>query len=330
MPAAAVNFVETNIYPVDSDKPVLSAEGVRVRVFGSRQDWLKERRHYIGSSDASAVVGENPHTTAAKVAESKWSDVPEVEKDVPTYIRLGQHLEPFIASEYVLAVPDAKIIHPPKNYIVLNDNYPQLSATPDFFIHRPEFGWGVLECKSTGVWSKEDLDRHCIQLQHQMLVTGLSWGVIAWTTFRGAFDCEQFDADEATQKQMLAHYERFWADVLLKNPPLTDGRDDREVIRRLYGLREDTVSLPQEAVGLDLHYAGIEEQLSEVNARKKALDEQKAALQTQILALMKGAASAVVGETIYTRKTVERKGYTVEPTSYELFSRKAVKAKKGS
>lgn len=310
----------------EQDDHVLQlGEGARVKVFADRNDWLTARKNYIGSSDAAAVLGENPYRSAAQVAEDKWGKVDDAE--MPIYVRLGKFVEPFIGDEYARSVAGARIAVPPSFFHVVNDRYPYLSATPDFFIYRPECGWGVLECKATGVWDRNDLDRHCIQLQHQMLVTGLSWGVVAWLTFRGKFDFEQFDADPKVQQSMLQGYEDFWTKVLIREVPLTQGHDDTGVMSRIYGLTDDAVALPPEASTLDAQYVSACERIAEMNSQIKALDAEKKEAQSGIMALMKQAGSATLGDVLYTRKTVHRKEYSVAATSYEQFGRKVMKPK---
>jgi len=110
--------------------------------------------------------------------------------------------------------------------------------------------------------------------------------------------------------------DEFWRRVELGDPPPV-GADDKELLRRLYP--QDTGEVVQLAPDL----IAVDEALVDVKAKIKELGKEKALLENQ---LQQAIGAATVGMlpngNAYTFKTITRKGYTVEPTTYRDFRRK--------
>lgn len=67
----------------------------------SNAEWLKLRKTGIGGSDAGAIVGVNPYSSAMKVFQDKTSnDVVEQDSEA---IRIGHDLEDYVAQRFMEA-----------------------------------------------------------------------------------------------------------------------------------------------------------------------------------------------------------------------------------
>lgn len=64
-------------------------------------DWLRLRKSGIGGSDAGAICGLNPYSSAMKVFQDKISE--EVEEQDNEAIRIGHDLEDYVAQRFMEA-----------------------------------------------------------------------------------------------------------------------------------------------------------------------------------------------------------------------------------
>ena len=64
----------------------------------SNAEWLRLRKSGIGGSDAGAICGVNPYSSAMKVFRDKTSE--EVEEQDSEAIRIGHDLEEYVAQRF--------------------------------------------------------------------------------------------------------------------------------------------------------------------------------------------------------------------------------------
>ena len=67
----------------------------------TQEQWLKLRKKGIGGSDAGAVCGLNPYSSAMKVFQDKTSS--EVEVTDNESMRIGRDLEDYVARRFMEA-----------------------------------------------------------------------------------------------------------------------------------------------------------------------------------------------------------------------------------
>ena len=65
----------------------------------SNTDWLRLRKSGIGGSDAGAICGVNPYSSAMKVFRDKTSDV--IEELDNEAVRIGHDLEDYVAQRFM-------------------------------------------------------------------------------------------------------------------------------------------------------------------------------------------------------------------------------------
>ena len=108
----------------------------------NKQEWLRERKNYLGGTDLSAIAGLNPYRTALDVYLDKTSD--DIRYETSPAMRWGTLLEDTIAKEYAevtgqkIEIEPTTIYHPSMKF---------LGANIDRWVGDKEY---VLECKTAG------------------------------------------------------------------------------------------------------------------------------------------------------------------------------------
>ena len=143
----------------------------------SREEWLKLRKNGIGGSDAGAVCGVNPYSSAIQVFVDKRSD------DISDYdneaMREGRDLEDYVAKRFTDET--GKKVRK-ANYMYIDEDYPFMFADVDRLIVGEN---AALECKTVNAynadkWADGKIPPHYkIQCYHYMSVLGLDCMYIA-------------------------------------------------------------------------------------------------------------------------------------------------------
>ena len=108
----------------------------------NKQEWLKERKNYLGGTDLSSIAGLNPYRTALDVYLDKTSD--DIACETNAAMRWGNLLEDVIAKEYSEVIGQTIAIEPNTIY---HPEYKFLAANIDRWVGDKEY---VLECKTAG------------------------------------------------------------------------------------------------------------------------------------------------------------------------------------
>ena len=121
----------------------------------NKQEWLKERKNYLGGSDLAAIAGLNPYRTALDVYLDKTSN--DISQDTNSAMHWGNLLEDVVAKEY--AEVTGQIVWEEKK-VFRHKEYKFLGANIDRWVGDREY---VLECKTAGFnrskeWGKEGTD----------------------------------------------------------------------------------------------------------------------------------------------------------------------------
>jgi len=122
----------------------------------NKQEWLRERKNYLGGTDLSSIAGLNPYRTALDVYLDKTSD--DIACETSPAMRWGTLLEDTIAKEYAeitvqtIEIEPNTIYHPSMKF---------LGANIDRWVGDKEY---VLECKTAGFtrgkeWGAEGTDQ---------------------------------------------------------------------------------------------------------------------------------------------------------------------------
>lgn len=208
----------------------------------THEEWLATRQRGIGSSDVAAILGLNKFRTPLDVWKEKITD--DVPKQAETkYTKFGKRWEDEVADLFVeekglKVLRDNKIrVHPGHPFMICNLDRVILPKNGE--------GRGVLEAKTTTAmrypnWREEIPPEFFVQVQHQLYVTGWSWGWLA-ILLRDSLDTVYWPIErddeyvEDQNKQLFA----FWDKVVNKVPPDPVLQDVEAMISRAVTVEAD-------------------------------------------------------------------------------------------
>jgi len=121
----------------------------------NKQEWLKERKNYLGGTDLASVVGLSQYRTALDVYLDKTSD--NITEETSPAMRWGNLLEDVVAKEYAEVTGYNLEIEP---NVLYHPEYKFLGANIDRWADNKKH---VLECKTAGFtktkeWGDEGTD----------------------------------------------------------------------------------------------------------------------------------------------------------------------------
>lgn len=199
----------------------------------SKEEWLKYRKKGIGGSDAGAICGLNPYSSAMKVFYDKTSDV--IHDEDNEAMRLGRDLEQYVAERFANAT-GLKVRR--ANAIFANEDFPFIIADVDRMIVGKNEG---LECKTVNAynadkWKEGAIPEHYqIQCHHYMLVTDAKAWWIAALIMGVGFVYYKIERDEELIQYLIKIESDFWNNHVLKNiMPDPDGSEICEEILKKY------------------------------------------------------------------------------------------------
>lgn len=250
----------------------------------SRDEWLASRQLSIGSSDAPPILGcgysgENAHTVWARKVGIADSGLEDSDR-----LLCGRMLQDGICK--ILAHKTNYDIRPAGEFdTVRSEEYPFLSATIDAEIMGDPRGPGVCEIKNVDhflmkQWAGgEPPLRVAVQLQHQLLVTGRSWGICGAVVGGNRPVWFEMERHERLIAVMLPILLEFWRHVEGRTPPPVDAT--AACASALKGMfpqdSGESVELPSEA-------ATWFDELTAVKEAEKWLDKRRTLLENRIKA----------------------------------------------
>lgn len=193
----------------------------------TREEWLLERRKYLGGSDAGKVLGVSRWGCPRQVAYDKMGVDKDFNDDDKMEFRRGNRLEP-VAVAYYTEITGRETKQTKRHHVPGKDH---LAVSMDRIVFKKEDtkreNPGYLEVKTLGRYSflkikKEGIpDEWIIQVQHGCAVTALTWG--SYAIYSPELDeLIHFDvvADTALGETILEKLEDFWQlNVLCKVLP---------------------------------------------------------------------------------------------------------------
>lgn len=156
-----------------------------MKTLKSRDEWLAARKHYIGGSDASAVLGMNPYKTNLELWQEKTGIVQPEDISGKPYVQYGHAAESYLRELFVLDFPEYEVYYQDNN-IWLNDRFPFAHASLDGWLTDQDGRSGVLEIKTTNIlqsmqkekWNHRIPDNYYIQVLHYLMVTEFDFAVL--------------------------------------------------------------------------------------------------------------------------------------------------------
>lgn len=238
-------------------------------------DWLRLRKSGIGGSDAGAICGVNPYSSAMKVFQDKTSE--EVAEQDNEAIRIGHDLEDYVAQRFMEAT-GLKVRK--SNFMYRSKEYPFMIADVDRLVVGEDAG---LECKTASAynadkWADGDIPLHYVmQCYHYMAVTGKRTWYIAAVILGREFTYRRLEWDDELIKSLIAIEKDFWNDHVVKGIiPMPDGsRACDEVIGQYFHTARKASAV--KLVGFDEKLKRREEILgyiSELQEEQKQIEQE--------------------------------------------------------
>lgn len=317
-----------NIHPLDA---VAGAAEVTVTIItpASREEWLELRHPTLGGTETPAMLGVHPNASPFELWAKKSNLVPPTKDN--KQLRRGRLLEPIGIELLREERPEWDVV---PNVIGEGGKFYQdleagLSCTPDAFV------LGLPEREGRGVCNIKSVDQHvfrsdwmidgeiqlpvyvAIQVMQEVHLTGASWGCVGVIV---GFDLDFYVIDVEIHAGVIARIKREAPDFLRRvrenDPPDPDYGRDAEAIAALYSDDDGgTVDLSNnERVAIlvdrraDMKF--IEASGAEAVKQRKTID-------AELIHFLGNAACGTLadGRTIEA-KTIRKKGFTVEPTSF--------------
>lgn len=288
----------------------------------STQEWHRQRSTAIGASEAAAVLGLDPWSSPLEVWAKKTGRIARDEDGEHEHMKWGHLLEPVILKEYSSRRDGEPVKRHPQDTIIRHPDFPNvpMSCTPDAFgVDR------LIQIKTTSAWNadawKDGPPLHVqIQEQHEMAVCGLDVAtVVALIGGQrlGFWDIERNPKFITALEEQLATW---WKKFVIGDvePPATDG--DSKTIRMVEKLHPDDSG---EEVILDDSFVELDENLIEIKRHIRTLEAEKKRIENKLKGAIGAATFGLIpnGGAVYSWKTQNRAGYTVDDTKFRVLRR---------
>ena len=241
----------------------------------SNREWLRLRKSGIGGSDAGAVCGMNPYSSAMKVFKEKTSE--EIEEADNEAIRIGHDLEDYVAQRFTEAT-GLKVRK--SNFMYRSKEHPFMIADVDRFVIGEDAG---LECKTASAyhadkWADGNIPLHYVlQCYHYMAVTGKKVWYIAAVILGREFTYRRLEWDEELIGHLISIEDNFWNNHVVPGiiPPPDGSKVCDEVIQQYFHTARKASAI--KLVGFDEKLRRREEILgfiSELQEEQKQIEQE--------------------------------------------------------
>ena len=232
--------------------------------------WLHLRKSGIGGSDAGAICGVHPYSSAMKVFWGKTSE--EVEEQDSEAIRIGHDLEDYVAQRFTEAT-GLKVRK--SNFMYRSVEHPFMIADVDRLVVGEDAG---LECKTASAynadkWADGNIPLHYImQCYHYMAVTGKRTWYIAAVILGREFTYRKLEWDDELIRRLITVEADFWNQYVVPGriPPPDGSEACDEVIGQYFHTAKKASAV--KLVGFDEKLRRREEILGSIS---KLQEEQK-------------------------------------------------------
>ena len=246
----------------------------------THEEWVTLRKSGIGGSDAAAVIGMNPYSSAITVYANKKDLSKEIEDNEA--MRQGRDFEAYAAMRYTEKTGKA----------VRNDNFMYCDDTYDFLIaniDRRIVGENAgLEIKTMSSFNGYNLEgneippQYYVQCQHYIMVMGFDYMDLAVLVYQKGLYVIRIDRNDDFIRDMRQSEVAFWTDSILNNQiPAPDGSDASiETLKELY---------PTAKADSEIEILGLDEMIEEYKALSdlaKDYKERQEAAKAKICAIM--------------------------------------------
>lgn len=297
-----------------------------------RATWLERRRRAVNASEVGALFDCHTYQTRLGLYADKSGKLPPKHID-NAVLRRGRLLEGSVAEAVREERPDWEIakasqyLFDPLGTVVIGGQSVAvgIGATPDFIVNCPRRGRGVLQAKTAlpSVFESDWADNTppmwiTLQVQQEMMLEGVSWGALAvlvvdpWSWPIHIYELEAHAGAQTILRQRVGD---FWRSVDRGEEPPADYAKDSDLIKSIYP-RDNGEILDLSADNYMSDLVGQWEVLKVIIKGTVPLEKELKAVETEIKAKIGAALGARGNGWELKCPTIERKGYTVDETSY--------------
>lgn len=255
----------------------------------TEEEWLKYRFQGIGGSDAAAVLGISKYKTARDLYFEKTGRKPDIEENNNLVaLEVGKRLEDLVAQ--IFANKTGFRIWQEKK-MLRHPLFPFMLANTDYLFETNDGKIGILECKTSNVYSKDKWDNgsvpyhYEIQCRHYMAVKNVDIAYIAclYGNTENDFVYQRIDRDLDFEEDMIIQEKEFWNEYVLKKqePPL-QGEGDLVLksLQRYKNKQNDTNELM-----FDSSYIEVCEKILEMKTEKSTIEKTVREIESKIKTL---------------------------------------------
>lgn len=309
----------------------------------SREEWLRLRLKGIGGSDAGAVMGMSPWSSAFMVYMDKKGFAPEQEDN--DAMAHGRRMEPVLRKEFPELFKEetgveVEVFTSP--YLYHSKRHPFMLANIDGIVNVPYPGHtladgqviegdGLLEIKTADsfmrkAWADGQVpDSYYAQVQHYLHVLELSWAILPVLIGRH-FTYRIVLRDDDFIDQLINAESLFWEGLLEDSPPDPQGLDNEDAyLLHQFGEQDD-----EAIVSLDPR---LVEKYLFLDQREKELTAEKDQVKNLLKAAMENAKVGIAGDHKVTWSRFERSSFERErfekdyPGVYEKYCKKSMSSR---
>ena len=243
---------------------ILPGEITKIKT-ASHEEWLALRSHYIGGSDAAAVVGLNRFSSPFSLWAEKTGRAPGFSGNLATEV--GTYLEEFVAKKFEQET-GKKVRRVNQSFV--NSDFPFAIANIDREVVGEDAG---LEIKTTSELNMKSFNggeypaNYYVQCVHYLAVTGKKRWYLAVLIGNRDFRIFTIERNEAEISALMTAEYDFWQFVQSDTPPAPDGSTaTTEAIKAIYKESgENEVDMFPLSARLD-QYTALSQQIKELEA----------------------------------------------------------------
>lgn len=197
-----------------------------------RENWLRERKTYVGGSDIGAIVGVNPYRSCLDVYLEKVSEG-VIESNTSEAAYWGNTLEGVIAKEY--AKRTGYSVEKPVG-LIRHKEYSFIACNIDYWVVDEDGHSHILECKTANQlkaqlwgeeWTNQIPDSYQMQVAYYGAITGVKKVDVAVLIGGQEFRIYRYIRDVEVEKKVIEVAKKFWNDYVAKGiPPKAESKED--------------------------------------------------------------------------------------------------------
>lgn len=287
----------------------------------TREAWLQQRMSGIGASESPAVLGLSPWKSPFQLWAEKTGHVEPDSLEGNEPAEFGIRLEKPIAEAFADRT-GREVNMWPAYQLVRDPATPWLTCTPDATQEVPDRDTGLVQIKTASAYKSADWAdgiplMYQVQVQHEMAVTGYSWGTLVVLIGGQKLRYFDFERNDRFIEALLPKLAAFWKCVETRTPPEVDGSiATAKILAKLHPEDSgDTVMLPVEASEWTEQIEGAKEAI-------KAAEAAKVAAENLLKSKLGDASYGVLSDgSRWSWKTQTRKEHIVAESTFRVLRR---------